>query len=282
MLGHKLCQVFSKKFETFATTKGNPENLRVYNIFDESKLIGNIDVHNFERVHRVFKQVVPDVVMNCIGIVKQAKEAKDAAITIELNSLFPHKLFKLCKDFHARLIHMSTDCVFSGRKGNYTEKDFPDVDDLYGRSKLLGEVIHKRALTIRSSIIGRELSTSNGLLEWFFSMNGKKIKGYKNAIFSGFTTLELGNVLTDIIENHPDLSGLFHVSSKPISKCELLKGLRDKLNLDIEIEIEESFHCNRSLNCSLFSKVTGFVPTSWDNMMKNFVGDYQQYLKWRK
>src|SRR5207253_2340396 len=151
----------------------------------------------------------------------------DPVVCLSINSLFPHRLARLCHAAKARLIHVSTDCVFSGRKGNYTEADQPDAEDLYGRSKLLGEVQGPGCLTLRTSIIGRELDTRQGLVEWFLSNQGRKVKGYRRAIFSGLTTDALSELIGRIILNHPDLEGLWHVASAPINKFELISLVRD-------------------------------------------------------
>src|SRR5215468_2937943 len=187
MLGHKLWQTFGPHFDTYVTFRGVPEEYRRYRIFDQAKSISNISAEDIDSVARVFGTVQPDVVVNCIGIVKQDTAAKDPIASITVNSLLPHHLARLCHQHSARLIHLGTDCVFSGRKGDYSEADIPDAGDLYGRTKLLGEVAGENCLTIRTSMIGRELKGSHGLLEWFLSQTDR-VRGFKRAIFSGFTT----------------------------------------------------------------------------------------------
>ena len=181
-----------------------------------------------------------------------------------------------------RLIHISTDCVFSGRKGNYREGDVPDAEDLYGRTKLLGEVSDEGCLTIRTSMIGRELETSNGLIEWFLSQEDKTISGYKKSVFSGFTTNALAEIIAGIITKNPELHGVWHVASEPISKFELLSLVKQVYGLNIRIEPDETVVCDRSLNSERFRKVTGFVPPTWHDMIEQMYRDSTPYSKLRR
>lgn len=282
MLGHKLCQVFSKQFDTYVTVRKEYGVYAKYQIFNPEKLWIKVHVCNFDGIMRTFAEVKPDVVVNCIGVIKQVPEAKDPIISLTINSLFPHRIAELCAMNGARLIHVSTDCVFSGRKGGYTETDIPDAEDLYGRTKLLGEVNRGSCLTIRTSIIGRELEKRTGLLEWFLGRKEQRVRGYVNAIFSGFTTPALGQIMADLIVNHKDLSGVYHISSDPISKYELLMRLRESFGLDVEIEPFEKYYCDRSLDSSRFRSETGFIPPSWDKMIEELKQDKTPYDNWRK
>jgi len=218
-------------------------------------------------------------IVNCIGIVKQDAAAKDPIPSIAINSLFPHQVAAMCARNNVRLIHISTDCVFSGRGGNYRENDSPDADDLYGRTKLLGEVTEYDSLTIRTSIIGRELRSRYGLLEWFLAQNGKTIRGFTRAIFSGFTTRALAQVLGDIIERRPALRGLWHVASVPISKFDLLSLIKSVYDVKISIEPDAAFVCDRSLNGDRFREATGFTPPSWPDMIRDMHDDSTPYAK---
>lgn len=204
--------------------------------------------------------------INAVGIVKQRSAAKDSIPSLEINALFPHRLALLCKAIGARMIHMSTDCVFSGRKGLYEETDPADAEDLYGKTKFLGEVNESNCVTIRTSIIGRELSRKKSLVEWFLAQKGP-VKGYKKAIFSGFTTLEMSRIIEMILVDHPKKSGVYQVSADPINKFDLLTLIRDAMNLPTEIIPDSDFQCDRSLVSSRFRKEFNYAPPSWKTMV---------------
>ena len=282
MLGHKLYQALTPIFDVTGTIKGNYTDVGRYGFFLESNIISDVNVLEVSRLEEVIEQVNPDVLINCIGIIKQVKEAQDKLLSIWVNSLFPHQIYQICHREGIRLIHISTDCVFSGRKGNYCEDDPPDADDIYGKTKYLGEVNGEGALTIRTSLIGRELSTTNSLVEWFISNRGGKVNGFTNAIFSGFPTIYFAKIINDIIVNHQDLNGVYHISSEPISKFQLLTIVKEKMKLDIEIREYPGFYCNRSLDSSLYRDETKFKPLSWDRMIDEFAEDAIQYQQWRK
>ena len=281
MLGHKLYQVLASRFDVTGTIRGTCSDIRARGFFPESALVPDVNALEIARVDDVVRRIGPDVVINCIGIVKSLEKTSGRLLNIWVNSLFPHQLYECCSGNEARLIHISTDCVFSGRKGSYREDDLSDAEDIYGRTKYLGEVSREGALTIRTSLIGRELSTSNGLVEWFLSNQGGKVNGFTNAIFSGFPTLHFARILADVIARHRDLSGVYHVSTQPITKFKLLTLLRDKMGLDIEINEHPDFHCDRSLDSSSFRARTGFLPLPWDTMMAEFAEDALQYRQWR-
>lgn len=282
MLGHKIWQVFEPDFDTYILARKPYTMYQDYNIFNSDRWLAGVDALHYERMVKVLKELNPNVVINCIGIVKQLPEAEDPILSISTNALFPHRLANLCKDIGSRLIHISTDCVFSGRTGKYKEDDVPDPIDPYGRSKLLGEVYGENCLTIRTSIIGRELGTHLGLVQWFLSSQGQRVQGYVNAIFSGLTTEALARILVNIVANYPNLSGLYHISSEPISKYDLLQRLRDAYKLDVEVEPYKDYYCDRSLDSSRFRALTGFVPPSWDEMVTELVNDKTKYDVWRK
>jgi dTDP-4-dehydrorhamnose reductase len=282
MLGHKLVQVWKKKFKISATLRNGLENYEKFDIFDASETFENIEAENFEKIYEIIKNVRPEVIVNAIGIIKQLPTAKNVIKTLTVNSIFPHRLSEIAEEFKSRLICVSTDCVFSGEKGNYNEEDIPDASDLYGKSKNLGEVMAGNCLTIRTSIIGREIQTRHSLVEWFLSNEGKKIKGFKHAIFSGFPTIILADILGDIIINHADLNGLYHVSSEPINKLELLKLLKKEYKVEIDIEPSEELKIDRSLDSSKFRAETGFRPLNWEEMIKTMAEDPTPYSKWRK
>jgi len=276
MLGHAAWQSFRKDFDVYVSIRGTFSEVERFAIFDKKKTICGACAEDFPAFEKIINTVKPDVILNCIGIVKQIREAADPIKSIEINSLFPHKLAILCRMNNYRLIHLSTDCVFSGKKGHYTENDNPDPQDLYGRTKLLGEVIDGNVLTIRTSIIGRELSTNHGLLEWFLSQDDKSVKGYTNVIFSGFTTTVLCAILKDIIINHADFKGLFHVSSEPISKYKLLLLIKERMDLKIRIIPDDEFKCDRSLDSSKFRREAAYYPPSWEDMVKKMAEEIKK------
>ena len=281
MLGHKLYQVLTPNFDVTGTVRGPYSNISKYGFFRQSQIIPDTDALEISRVEKAIKETRPDVVVNSIGIIKQLEEKSGKLLNIWVNSLFPHQLYKICQAGGIRLIHISTDCVFSGKKGNYREDDPSDAEDIYGKTKYLGEVTGSGALTIRTSLIGRELGSANNLLEWFLANRGGKVQGYSKAIFSGFTTLHLSRIIADIIRHHQNLSGVYHVSSEAISKFELLTLINRVMKLNIEIEEYPDFHCDRSLDSTLYRKETGFIPPSWETMVNELAEDVKQYLKWR-
>ena len=281
MLGHKLYQVLSPEFDVTGTIRGHYSDVRQYNVFNEQRIITGINAQNILTIKKVIAETKPDVVINCIGIIKQIKESHDKQLAIWVNSLFPHQLQQICSEHGARLIHMSTDCVFSGEKGNYREDDPSDAEDIYGKSKYLGEIDEKNTLTIRTSLIGRELRTSNSLLEWFIAQRGKEINGFTRAIFSGFPTLHMARIIRDVIVNYPALSGIYHISSEPISKYELLSLVNKKMGLQIKISPYNDFHCDRSLDSTRYREKTHFKPMPWDDMITELAQDTATHYQWR-
>ena len=281
MLGHKLMQVFSDKFLITGTMRGETSDLSEHPVFSEMKIIGNIRADDLRSVHNAIDITEPDVVINCIGIVKQLPAAQDPLQSISINALFPHQLAKICQQKNVRMIHMSTDCVFSGHKGNYTETDPSDAEDLYGKTKYLGEVDYPGCLTIRTSIIGRELETKHGLIEWFLSQEGKTVSGYKKAIFSGLTTIALSEIIAEIIINHPHLSGVYQIASEPISKYDLLNLVNKIYGLKIRIDPDETIINNRSLNPEKFKKETNIKIPSWEYMIEEMYRDPTPYATFR-
>lgn len=225
------------------------------------------DVLNFEKIESIMNEFRPDLLVNCIGLIKQAPSHNSSLQNVMLNSVLPLKLSDICKSFNCRLILFSTDCVFSGSKGMYREDDFCDADDIYGRSKKLGEVSYeKHVLTIRTSIVGRELRGHGSLVDWFLKSEGT-VNGYKNAIFSGLPTKYLASVINQFVIPDPTLSGLFHVSTEPISKFDLLNLIKSHLKLDIEVQPQYEFKIDRSLNSDRFRNRTGFLPLPWDQLI---------------
>jgi dTDP-4-dehydrorhamnose reductase len=277
MLGHKLCQVFRLRFETWATVRRHLEPNRLKGVFDGVGIESGIDANHFDSIAQAIDRIQPEVVVNCIGIIKQLREARDPILSLMINSVLPHRLMNFCQARGMRLIQISTDCVFSGRKGYYRETDPADAEDLYGRSKLLGEIECEGGLTIRTSIIGRELATQHGLVEWFLSNRGKCVRGFTQAIYSGFPTVVLARLLQDVIERQPNLCGLYHVSSAPISKYELLVLLRAAYGIQVEIEPDTEFACNRALDSTRFWAAVKSAPPPWPEMIHALAEDWNPY-----
>lgn len=226
-----------------------------------------VDIHDIDALMRLFDRATPDVVVNCVGVVKQLPGAEDPLSAIPINALLPHRLLAVCKVARARLIHISTDCVFNGARGMYRETDFADANDLYGRSKFLGEVNDPQAVTLRTSIIGPELGTAHGLVSWFLAQRGR-VKGFTRAIFSGLPTAELARAMRDFVIPAADLSGLYHVSSSPISKYDLLRAVAREYGHSIEIVPDGELVIDRSLDSSRFRERTGYIAPAWPQMLR--------------
>ena len=267
MLGHQLWRGLHAQHDTWVTLRRPVADFEVHNLFDEAKAIQFDDITDDTALERALGQAKPEAVINCVGLIKQRDEASDEALTLRVNAEFPHRLAKRCGEAGARLIHFSTDCIFAGTKGNYTESDPPDAADLYGQSKHQGEVADAHSVTLRTSVIGHELATNLALLDWFLSQRGQAIRGFTKAIYSGFTTLEMARIVDRILTQHPALSGVWHVASEPISKFGLLELCREKLGWEGVIEPNDEFVCDRSLNADRFNAATGYTPPSWEAMI---------------
>lgn len=280
MLGHKLTQFLKKKFDVWATVRTDYQKYKKYGIFEQRRIISNVNVENLKSVETAVEVVKPSVIINAVGVIKQAPSAMNAANTLMINAVFPHQLTEIANQNGARLITVSTDCIFSGKSGKYTETDVADATDLYGKSKNLGEVTAENILTLRTSIIGRELNTAHGLVEWFLSNEGKRVKGFTKAVFSGFPTLILAEIIADLIANYPNLNGLYHVSSEPINKYDLLNLVKKEYGANIEIEPYDDFVIDRSLDSTKFRAATGFKAANWEEMIGRMAADnapYQNY-----
>ena len=280
MLGHRLWRELDRRMEAFATVRGSADDYASLAWFDSRCVISGVDVLSDADLDRAMSASRPDVVINAVGIVKQRRESENASTTIAVNALLPHRLADRCSAAGARLIQISTDCVFAGTKGAYTEHDIPDARDLYGRSKLLGEVDRDGCLTVRTSMVGREIRTSRGLLEWFISQRGETVPGFTRARFSGLTTPELSRVIADIIERHPDFRGVWHVAGDPINKFDLLTIVNDAFGLGSTLQADESFVCDRTLDASRFMNATGYRPPSWAAMVAELAADPTPYDAW--
>ncbi len=281
MLGHQLLARLRRGHQARATLRRDAAAYAAWPMFDARSAYFGVDVRDPARLGQVLAEFQPEAVVNAVGIVKQRSEATEAIASIEVNSLLPHRLALACGAAGARLVHMSTDCVFSGARGNYSEHDTPDPYDLYGRTKLLGELSGPGCLTIRTSIIGRELSATTGLTEWLLSQRGRRVEGYTKAVFSGLTTLALSRVVGDIVERHPALEGLYHVASRPVSKYDLVRKLEQAYDAGIQIEPSDTVQIDRSLDGTRFTQATGLSIPGWDEMIAEMAADSTPYEMWR-
>ena len=231
------------------------------------RVICGVDVDNNDALMRLFAQVRPHVVINCVGLVKQLAAAADPLSAIPINSMLPHRLAQLCRVAGARLVHVSTDCVFSGTKGMYREDDPADAQDLYGRSKLLGEVDYPNAVTLRTSIIGHAVAAAHGLIDWFLAQPGP-VRGFTRAIFSGLPAVELARVIRDHVLPQPQLRGVHHVSAAPISKYDLLRLVAQAYGKHTEIMPDDKLVIDRSLDSKRFRELTDYVPPTWPELVR--------------
>lgn len=277
MLGHRLWMNLRKEHEVWVTVRTNGSEFPDVPEFPKQYVRPMVDALYFDQVIRAMASIQPDLVINCIGLIKQQGHlARDPLFSITLNAQFPHRLSMLCRTAKIRLIHISTDCVFSGKKGGYLESDTPDAEDLYGRTKFLGEVTYPHCVTLRTSIIGREIKRRLGLIEWFLAQKGP-INGYTRAIYSGFTTDEFSRIILNNVIPNTQLSGLYHVSSQPISKYDLLMLAREAFKKDIEIIPDDSVINNRTLVSTRFREATGYQPPSWEEMIRELAENSSFY-----
>lgn len=267
MLGHEMFRVLSSMphLEVFGAARSGHFLKSVVPDVREHIFLGT-DVLHLDSIAKLLEKVRPSVIVNCVGLVKQLESASDPLIALPINAIFPHQLARLAALLKARVIHISTDCVFSGDRGAYREDDIPDAADLYGRSKLLGELTDGDTITLRTSIIGRELQGAHSLVDWFLHSTGS-VKGFSKAVFSGLTTHELAKVVGMVI-GRSDLRGLWHVSAAPIDKYSLLRLLNEIYKRNVFIEEDAAFRIDRSLDSTRFTRSTGYVAPSWAEMIR--------------
>lgn len=263
MLGNAMMRVLSEKadWQVYGTIRSESAR-RFFSSGIAARLLSGVDVEQQDSLTQAFVRSRPQVVINCVGLIKQLADAEDPLQAIPINALLPHRLARLCELSGARLVHMSTDCVFAGDKGNYHESDPSDAKDLYGRSKYLGEVGYPHAVTLRTSIIGHELQSAHGLVGWFLSQR-EHCNGYTRAIFSGLPTVVLAQIIRDIVIPRPELFGVYHVAAQPISKYDLLRLIAEVYGKKIEINPSDQLVIDRSLNAGRFRKAAGYVAPSW-------------------
>jgi dTDP-4-dehydrorhamnose reductase len=267
MLGNALFRSLSVTYDTYATSR-TAEARAYFSAELRERIIPGFDASDSDGIERFVSKTRPDVVINCIGLIKQIASANDPLVALPINALLPHRLARTCALANIRLIHISTDCVFSGSKGNYIEDDVCDAYDLYGKSKALGELVdYDNAITLRTSIIGREVNSSRSLLEWFLGQEGV-VRGYTKAIFSGLPTIEIARIIGDIVIPHQALRGLYHVAARPIAKFDLLRLIAAQYGKKIEIVRDEKVIVDRSLNSDRFRKATGYSAPNWSELIQ--------------
>ena len=282
MLGHALWETCRTRLDAHFTVRSNELRGAAAAVLEPERAVPGVRAEDPASIERALDETAADAAVNCIGVVKQAPAADNPIEAIQTNALFPHQLAAACSERGVRLIHISTDCVFSGRQGRYTEDHDPDPPDLYGRSKLLGELTHDGVLTLRTSMVGRELETTNGLLEWFLSQADGTVRGFTRAVFSGPTTPVLSRLIAEIVEDHDALEGTWHVGADPIAKYELLRLARDAFGVDVEIEPDDSVAIDRSLDSTLLRSATGWNPPSWPEMIAELGQSAERYAHVRK
>ena len=275
MLGHQLLRLLGDQHEVKVTLRQEFSAYAGSDLFSPDNAFAGVDVRVSDRVLAVLSEFHPDAVVNAVGIVKQRPDGLDVIPNLEINALLPHRLALICRAIGSRFIHISTDCVFSGNRGHYREDDRPDPVDIYGHSKLLGEVSSEGAITLRTSIIGLGLYRKTSLIDWFLRQESR-IPGYRNAIFSGFTTKELSRVIEKLLLMHPRASGLYHLSSSTTSKYDLLVRLKTKLGRDTEIIPDDAVRIDRSLDSTRFRHEFSYTPPSWDEMLDELVADIRE------
>jgi len=249
-------------------TLRNPSSLKYFSAEQQADIITNVDVLDETALVSLLNVTRPDTIINCVGLIKQLASAKDPLVALPLNALFPHRLARLAALSGSRLIHISTDCVFAGSKGNYIEGDTADATDLYGMSKYLGEVVnYENAVTLRTSIIGRELTSTYSLVDWFLAQTGE-VKGFTRAIFSGLPTCELATVIRDVVAPNPKLKGLYHVSAEAISKYELLRLIAAEYAKEVLILPSDQLSIDRSLDSTRFREASGYIAPKWPELIK--------------
>lgn len=266
MLGNAMFRIVSETAEAYATIR-SVSAIRHFPAQLQDRILSGVDVLDHDVLVDLFRRLRPDVVVNCVGLVKQLAESEDPLSVLPINAMLPHRLARLCALVGARLVHVSTDCVFAGVKGGYRESDVSDATDLYGKSKFIGEVDYSNAVTLRTSIIGHELSSSQGLVEWFLSQTGS-VKGYAKAVFSGLPTVELARAIRDVVIPRPDLCGVYHVASTPIAKLDLLQLIASVYGKEIDIVPDGAVVIDRSLNAERFLAATGYAPPLWPELVR--------------
>ena len=276
MIGHKMAQVLSSQNHETVISIREKKDLTLKSISSKSKVFFNDFLK--DNILDFLVKVNPDVIINAIGVTIRRGVNENISDTIYLNSLFPHQISSWALAFKKRLIHFSTDCVFSGSEGSYLEDTTPDALDYYGKTKGLGEINSKSSLTIRSSMIGPELYNKTELFEWIINNKEKEINGFSRAMYSGVTTVYMARLLGNLIDNHKNLSGIYNVASKPISKFDLLHLINDNFDLGLIINDDKTVISNKTLNDSKIEKEIGLQAPSWDELIFELKKDYMNFI----
>ena len=278
MLGHMLVRVLSEHHQVIGTTSSQYDSKSpLARILDKADWIDQVDVRNWQTIENAINRAKPNVLINCVGVIKQKMDSGNIMDAILINSLIPHQLASTCEKLGIRFIHFSTDCVFEGTPGIKYTSYTPNATDLYGTTKRLGEVNYAPAITLRTGFVGRQLSGAEGLFEWVLSQKGKAVSGYQNAIYSGLTTMALSRVIKQVIEVQPTLSGLYQVASNRINKFDLITKLNQLLQLDLLIAQNTEFMCDRSMDGTEFTNLTNIHIPSWEEMLTEFAADQDFY-----
>jgi dTDP-4-dehydrorhamnose reductase len=278
MLGHMLVRVLSEHHQVIGTTSSQYDSKSpLARILEKANWIDQVDVRNWQTVENAINHAKPNVLINCVGVIKQKMDSGNIIDAILINSLIPHQLAATCEKLDIRFIHFSTDCVFEGTPGIKYTSYTPNATDLYGTTKRLGEVNYAPAITLRTGFVGRQLSGAEGLFEWVLSQKGKAISGYQNAIYSGLTTMALSRVIKQVIEVQPTLSGLYQVASNRINKFDLITQLNESLHLGLSIAKNTEFMCDRSMDGTEFTNLTNIHIPSWEEMLTEFAADQTFY-----
>jgi len=281
MIGHKMYQVLSKNYlDTWVLFKKQIDQINFSEIFNKDKVIENFDLIQFDKLKIILDNISPDVIINAAGVTIRRGINDDMYKSILINSALPHFLDNWTKINNKRLIHFSTDCVFSGKKDFYTEASVTDAEDTYGKTKALGEVVSKNSVTLRGSMIGRELENKTELLEWFLNQNKTTVNGYTNVIYSGITTFRMANYVDKIIRDFPDMHGIYNVSSNSITKYELVNLFNSYFNNESSIIPDNSYTSNKDLDSSKFYKDTGLIKPNWKELVEELFIDSQSNSKY--
>lgn len=274
MIGHRVLLEANSQFgtEVYGATRRSLDVFLGNKAFG-SNLVENIDVLDWASLENLLHSIRPDVIVNAVGLTLRREKISDLSYAMEINSLYPHKLSNWAAANKSRVIHFSTDCVFGGESGHYTELSLPTAKDNYGKTKFLGEITNNSSLTLRFSCIGQELDVKSELLEWFLAQKGKAIRGFTRAMYSGVTSLVVARETCRIISDFKDLTGLYQISSEPISKYDLLLLAKKHFNIDIKIEAFEGFISDKTLVSEKYSAKTGFKCQSWEAMMQELAND---------
>lgn len=282
MLGHKVYQTLKERCDVYATFRRFNDRLQKTAIFEAKQVVDGVDAWDMPSVARAVSETRATWVVNCIGIIRQLDEARDPKTSIYVNALFPHLLSQACKSAGTRLIHVSTDCVFTGKKGDYVEDDPSDAEDLYGKTKYLGEIDYPHALTLRTSIVGRDLFSDLSLVDWFLGQSGKTAKGYTNAIYTGLSTSAVSREIWRVISEHPELHGLYHVSSSKITKFAFLTLVNRFFKVGVTLEPFDGIRCDRSLVSHRYGRAAGFIAPDWETMVREMATDPTPYDRFRQ